>query len=76
MKIKLSTQEEVLDFVTTCSKCKWDINVYDGRTVVDGKSIVGMLNIGLGKELKVCIVFDDGDKDVDNFFQNIKKYEV
>lgn len=48
-KIKLSTPEKVADFINVCSKYKCDINVYDGRVILDGRSIIAMFSITQGK---------------------------
>lgn len=48
LKIRLSTPEMVADFINVCSSLKYknfDINVYDGRSIIDAKSIVGVLQL-------------------------------
>lgn len=44
-KIKLSTPEMVADFINVCSKYECDINLYDGRNVLDAQSIMGVFGI-------------------------------
>lgn len=70
-KIKLSDTEEVKDFVRAAGKCNFDIDVCYNRAVIDAKSLLGMLYLGIGNELTVRY----GGNDV-CFEKNIKKYAV
>lgn len=70
-KIKLSDTEEVKDFVRAAERCNFDIDVCYNRAVIDAKSLLGMLYLGIGKELTIKY----GGKDV-CFEKNIKKYAV
>ena len=51
-KIKLGL-EDVKEFVTAAAKCDFDIDVNYNRVLVDGKSILGVLALDLGKVLTV-----------------------
>lgn len=56
--IKLD-KEQVADFVRITSKYTSDVNVNavgNRRTVVDGKSILGVINLDLSKPLEVRLV--------------------
>lgn len=70
-KIKLSDTEEVKDFVRTAGKCDFDIDVFYNRAVIDAKSLLGMLYLGIGNVL--TIKYSEND---DNFEKNIQKYAV
>lgn len=70
-KIRLSDTEEVKDFVRAAGKCDFDIDVFYNRAVIDAKSLLGMLYLGIGKELTVKY----GGQDV-CFERNIQKYAV
>lgn len=59
IKIKLNTPENATDFINICSKYECDINVYDGSTVIDAKSIVGVFSIAQSKEIEVQPVTSD-----------------
>lgn len=52
-KIKLTVTEEVQDFVNAAGKCDFDINVLYQRVVIDAKSLLGVMSLGLCKELTV-----------------------
>jgi len=74
-KIKLSTPEMVSDFINVCSKYDCDINLYDGRSVIDGKSIIGVFAVTQGKEIEVqAISFDESV--ISKFIDDMRKFEV
>ena len=74
-KIKLVTPEDITDFVNMCSKYECDVNIYDGSTIVDAKSMIGVFSIQQGKVIEVQAITSDEDVVVD-FIKNIRKYEV
>lgn len=74
-KIKLHTQEEYTEFINICSRYDCDINVYDGRNVIDAKSAIGVFNIPQGKIIEVQAITPDENIVVD-FIKNIRKFEV
>lgn len=73
-KIKLSTPEMVADFINVCSKYKYDINLYDGKNVINAKSITQ------GKEIEVEIITKDKSAYAsfieDMFIEDMRKFEV
>ena len=74
-KIRLLTPDSIAEFVKICCKYSCDINIYDGRSVIDAKSIVGVFTISQGKEVEVEVNSVD-ENDVVGFLNDIKKYEV
>ena len=52
-KIRLMATEDAQEFVNAAGKCDFDIDVMYQRTIVDAKSILGVLALGLSKELTV-----------------------
>ena len=74
-KIKLVTPEDITYFVNMCSRYDCDVNIYDGSTVVDAKSIIGVFGIQQGKIVEVQAITHDENVVVD-FMKNIRKYEV
>lgn len=70
-KIRLSDTDEVKDFVRAAGKCDFDIDVFYCRAVIDAKSLLGMLYLGIGKELTIKY----GGNDL-AFEQNIQKYAI
>ncbi len=51
--IKLSDADEVCDFVRAAGMCDFDIDISDQRMVIDAKSILGVMGLGVQKELTV-----------------------
>lgn len=70
-KIRLSDTEEVKDFVRAAGECDFDIDVFYNRAVIDAKSILGMLYLGLCKDLTIKY----GDTNP-GFEKIVKKYAV
>ena len=52
-KIRLTDTEEVKDFVRAAGKCDFDIDVFYNRAVIDAKSLLGMLYLGICKDLTI-----------------------
>lgn len=75
IKIKLSTPEMVCDFINVCSKYECDINLYDGRSIIDAKSIVGVFAIAQGKEIDVQAITTE-ESVISNFIDDMRKFEV
>ena len=57
------------------SKYEWDVNIYDGSTVVDAKSMIGVFSIQQGKVIEVQAITHDENVIVE-FLENMRKYEV
>ncbi|MEG0962691.1 MAG: HPr family phosphocarrier protein [Lachnospiraceae bacterium] len=51
--IKLTDADEVQDFVRAAGKCDFDIDVSYQRIIIDAKSILGVMGLGLSRELTV-----------------------
>lgn len=74
-KIKLSTPEMVADFINVCSKYECDINLYDGRNIIDAKSLIGVFAIAQGKVIKTQAISSDKSV-ISSFIGDMKKFEV
>lgn len=69
-KISLRSIEDVKEFVAIATKCEFDIDVQYNHIVLDGKSLVGMMNIELNRELTVY------SKDTNSVFEAmLRKFE-
>ena len=72
MKITFKKPEEILDFVNKVEKydCAMDMNrvIY----VVDGKSILGIMNLGLNNIINLKIY----DEDCEELINEIAQYAV
>lgn len=60
-KIKLNATNEVQEFVKAASECNFDINLHYQRAIVDAKSFLGVLSLGLSKILTVSYGGNDGN---------------
>lgn len=69
--IRLADVDEVCDFVRAAGMCDFDIDISDQRMVIDAKSILGVMGLGIKKELTVKY----GGEDIT--FENVlNKYTV
>lgn len=75
IKIKLSTPEMVADFINVCSKYDCDINLYDGRNIIDAKSIIGVFAVTQGKVIEVQAITSD-ESVILSFIDDMKKFKV
>ena len=58
-QIIFRNMEEVDHFVTEVSGLSGDVNVYYGHQAFDGKSILALLNLELGKKYETELLSDD-----------------
>ena len=73
LKIKLSTTNDVKEFVNVAMRCPYLIDVKRGRYIVDGKSIMGLFSLNLSETLTVMIPMTANKNYIKNAF---KKWEV
>lgn len=59
LKVKISTINDVKEFVSTVMLFSYDIDLISGRYAIDAKSIMGIFSIDLSKELKLVAHSDD-----------------
>ncbi len=57
--VKLTTIEDVKNFVNTVMSFEYDIDLISGRYAIDAKSIMGIFSIDLEKNLKLIAHTDD-----------------
>lgn len=75
LKIRLTTPEKIADFINTCSKYDYDINLYDGRNIIDAKSIIGVFTVTQGKVIEVKAICSD-ESVISSFIEDMRKFEV
>lgn len=51
--IKLTDADEVQEFVRAAGNCNFDIDISYQRIIIDAKSILGVMGLGLSRELTV-----------------------
>ena len=75
LKISLNSIDKVKAFVNEISKFDCDFDLVSGRYVIDAKSIMGLLSLGIPKE--IFIVIHTNNKDViSKFEEDISKWKV
>lgn len=52
-KVQFSNTEEVEEFVKTAGQCEFDVDISYQHVYIDAKSFLGVLGLGLRKELTV-----------------------
>lgn len=73
MVIKLDTINDVKKFVKICEKFEDNIDVRQGRWIIDGKSIMGVFSLNLTQPLNVTI--DTTNEDMrKHFYKQIKEW--
>lgn len=53
MTYTFSTVEELVSFVNKAENCDFDVDVCYNHLVIDGKSLMGVMNVGLGKTVEI-----------------------
>lgn len=71
MRIRLTSMEQVREFVAIAEKYDFDIDIAYNRVVIDAKSVLGILSMDLSKPLTVTCNGDGSD-----FFEQIGQYAV
>lgn len=51
--VNIDAVDKVKEFYNLCSKCSGEVEVYSGRYIVSGKSIMGLFSLDLTQPLKV-----------------------
>lgn len=59
MTVTFRNPDEILEFVNTVSKYEFDMDMKKGRVVVDAKSLLGIMHLGLNNEMELCMYSDD-----------------
>lgn len=60
--IYLKNGQDVEKLVEIVSRYPYDMDLSVGKFMVDAKSILGVLEIGVGRDLKLCINADNADE--------------
>lgn len=74
VKVSLDTIEKVKNFVSDVTSLEAEIDLIDGRYVIDAKSIMGIFSLDLSKPITLSINAD-GEK-ADAAMEVIKDYLV
>lgn len=70
--IMLSTINDVKEFVSTVSRCDYDVDLVSGRYAIDAKSIMGIFSLDLSKPIDL----EAHTENASDFFEKIKPYII
>lgn len=70
-KIMLNTPQDVEEFVNAASGCDGEVDLTGGVVYIDGKSFLGVLTMGLKRELNVHTT-----ELSPRFKEVVKKYQI
>ena len=71
--IRINTIEDVKNFVTTVTKCNYDVDIVSGRYAIDAKSIMGIFSLDLSKPIDLNI---HAENDVDSILATLSPYII
>lgn len=74
MNIRFTNINQIPDFVTLMGIFSPDIDIVDGRCVIDAKSLNGVLSLGLYKDFEVYIHTND-ENIMNEFAKTITEYK-
>jgi phosphotransferase system HPr-like phosphotransfer protein len=72
LDIRLSTIEDVRNFVNEVTRCEFDVDLASGRYIVDAKSIMGIFSLDLLNPIRMTVHSDDCEA----FLARVEKYVV
>lgn len=75
MRIVFYSVEQIRIFVAIAEKFESDINIFTGRRKVDGKSIEGVLSLGLSNPLDIEIIEKSFEEKKD-FINMLKRAQI
>ena len=75
MQIKLSTIEDVRNFVNNVTKYSVDLDLKSGRYTVDARSLMGIFSLDLLKPIDFVINSDD-EKIVSDVVKDVKEWII
>lgn len=70
--VMFHTPGEIEDFANKVSKYPYDMDLKMGRFVVDAKSILGLMNVGV--KHKVEFMVNESDDHLSGLWQDINQY--
>lgn len=71
VRVLLDTMQKVTEFCNACQKHKGEVEVYSGRYVVNGKSIMGLYSLDLSVPVKVDF-HDEVSKEVGEIVEKFR----
>ena len=75
IKIKLSTPEDITDFIGTVTAFHDDVDLIDGSNIIDAKSLVGVCSLDRNKILTVRLLSNNAEA-IEEFSQFMERFKV
>lgn len=72
MQIKLTNIQDVRDFVNEVIMIEYEVDLQQGRYVIDAKSIMGIFSLDLMAPITVIAYSDDAC----GFFEQLERFKV
>ena len=73
VSIKLSTVQDIREFVDITARVDEDIDLSSGRYVVDAKSIMGIFSLDLLNPITMTVMADNADEIIAKFDKFVVK---
>lgn len=73
--ILLNSIDKVKKFVNITSSFSGEIDIIEGRHIINGKSIMGIFSLNLSRELIINIM-SSTQEETDEFLKQIKEYMI
>ncbi len=54
-KIRLENTQDAEEFVNAATQCGGDVDLHSGVVYIDGKSLLGVLAMGIKRDMDVCV---------------------
>ena len=70
-KVLLKNTKDVEEFVKAASQCAGDLNMKSGSIYLDAKSLLGVMSMGMKREMQV--ICNNSDK---QFFKSVRKFAI
>lgn len=68
--IIFTNPDDVLNFVKKVEKYPYDMDMCSGRCIVDAKSLLGLMNLGLNKKIELKVY----EEECQDLFKEIEQY--
>lgn len=59
MKLMFKTPEDICEFANTVSRFDYDVDIRSGKIVVDAKSLLGLMQLGVNSVLELEVHSDE-----------------
>ncbi len=54
-KVRLENTQDAEEFVNAATSCGCDVDLHSGVVYIDGKSLLGVMAMGIKRDMDVCV---------------------